>query len=93
MTMTVGKITFGPVTGNPLAGRRPLSGGGGELKYDRVVVDMKVSEMHACNCIGPQPGETKCPCQLRGEAEKGQRMVRDGVIINGVEYVLVPKPK
>ena len=92
MTMTVGKITFGPITGNPLAERRPLSSSGG-LSYDRVVVDMKVSEMHACNCIGPQPGEAKCPCQLRAESERGRRMVDEGVIINGVEYVLVPRRK
>jgi hypothetical protein len=46
---------------------------------------------HACNCIGPQPGETKCPCRLRGESRQGMQMIRDGVIINGVEYDLVPR--
>lgn len=23
--------------------------------------------MSACFCIGPQPGQTKCPCQIRAE--------------------------
>jgi hypothetical protein len=43
------------------------------------------------NCIGPQPGQTKCPCALQGEAEVGRKMVEDGVTINGKRYRLVPE--
>lgn len=28
------------------------------------------TEMHACNCIGPQNGDPVCPCQMRGYMER-----------------------
>ncbi|UMO75975.1 hypothetical protein [Planktothrix phage Pra-JY27] len=43
-----------------------------------------------CFCIGPQPGEVKCPCVLRAEVRAGQDMLRDGVMIQGKRYRLVP---
>lgn len=46
--------------------------------------------MQPCNCIGPQPGETKCPCMLRAELMKAQEMLEHGVIISGQKYRLVP---
>jgi hypothetical protein len=45
----------------------------------------------ACGCVGPQSGQTKCPCALRAESSQGNAMVRDGVTIDGVEYELVRK--
>lgn len=49
------------------------------------------ASIHACNCIGPQPGETKCPCALSAESERGRKMVQEGVTINGRRYKLVPE--
>lgn len=47
-------------------------------------------EANICGCIGPQPGETLCPCMLRAENEKAQRMLSEGVVIDGQLYRLVP---
>lgn len=47
----------------------------------------------SCFCSGPRPGETKCPCALRAESERGAAMIRDGVVIDGIEYELVRKRK
>lgn len=30
--------------------------------------------MKACFCIGPQPGQTLCPCRLRNESDKDRRI-------------------
>jgi len=90
--MDVGRITFGPRQSPEDAARlRQLS----EAYRHSAIVGLagRTSAVHACNCVGPQPGETKCPCRLRGEAEQGSKMVRDGVVINGVEYDLVPRRK
>jgi hypothetical protein len=43
-----------------------------------------------CNCLGPQPGQTKCPCQLLAEYKQGQTMIDQGVVIGGQKYKLVP---
>jgi len=51
--------------------------------------------MHACNCIGPQPGEKLCPCMLRGENERKRQMLHEGIVIDGQPYRLVlakPEP-
>ena len=48
---------------------------------------------HVCGCVGPQPGQSLCPCRLRAEADRGRQMVGDGVLINGVEYDLVPRTR
>jgi hypothetical protein len=82
--MQVGSITFGPkLDQTDRQYWRNLLGG-----YSTgVKADMSVQ---ACNCIGPQPGETKCPCALRGEAEMGRKMIAEGVVINGKRYNLVP---
>ena len=29
----------------------------------------------ACNCVGPQNGEPKCPCMMRGVIERAGRWV------------------
>lgn len=31
--------------------------------------------MHACNCIGPQNGEPKCPCKMRGMVQRDGRWI------------------
>lgn len=30
---------------------------------------------HACNCIGPQNGEPRCPCMMRGIIQRDGRWV------------------
>lgn len=52
-------------------------------------VGIKAADYRSCNCIGPQMGETKCPCALRGETEQGLKMIQNGVTINGKRYKLV----
>jgi hypothetical protein len=75
------KIVIGPVYSNVTPNR--YSGGVlGSGVYENAV---------ACNCMGPQPGQTKCPCKLRAEIELGRKMVEDGVTINGKRYRLVPE--
>lgn len=84
--MDVGRITFGPAaTTDAARDWRQMKALGLTSAADCTV--------HACNCIGPQPGQTKCPCRLRGESQQGARMVRDGIVIDGREYDLVPRRK
>jgi hypothetical protein len=78
--MKVGSIVFGP--SNLVPNRNSASG------YS---VGAQVSNATPCNCIGPQPGETKCPCALAGEAAMGRKMIDEGVTINGKRYRLVPE--
>jgi hypothetical protein len=33
------------------------------------------SDVRACNCIGPQRGEPRCPCQMRGVIERDGRWI------------------
>lgn len=81
--MKVGSIVFGPkLDQTDRQHWRNLLGG-----YS---ASAKAAQGQACNCIGPQPGETKCPCALRSEAEMGRKMVEEGVTINGKRYRLVP---
>lgn len=87
--MTVGSIVFGPAPSRPNSDVRPrgyaeVAGGGafGSGAYENAI---------ACNCMGPQPGQTRCPCKLRAEAELGRKMVDEGVTINGKRYRLVPE--
>lgn len=82
--MSIGSVVFGP------------SGSIYERDYWKKVaqgsctaVAGRASDMHACNCLGPQTGETKCPCALRSESEQGRRMIQDGVVVNGKRYRLV----
>lgn len=49
------------------------------------------TRLHACNCVGPKPGETLCPCRLRGEREREHRMLEEGITIAGRKYKLVPE--
>lgn len=44
-----------------------------------------------CNCMGPQPGETKCPCMLAAEMKQGFDMITNGITIGGKRYRLVPE--
>lgn len=83
--MTVGSIVFGPKV-SPTERRH----------WDNIInqtggsIGSSVPHATACNCIGPQPDETKCPCALAREVEMGRKMVDDGVTINGRRYKLVP---
>lgn len=43
-----------------------------------------------CFCIGPQGGERLCPCALREERRREAEMLRDGVVVAGRRYRLVP---
>jgi hypothetical protein len=80
--MSRNKIVIGPVESNVTPNR--YSGGVlGSGVYENAV---------ACNCIGPQPGQTKCPCKLRAEIELGRKMIEEGVYIDGRYYRLVPSP-
>lgn len=45
--------------------------------------------VHLCHCIGPQSGQTKCPCAVAAEMRMYERMIRDGVLIAGRRYRLV----
>ena len=47
------------------------------------------TSVRLCNCIGPQPGETKCPCQLSVELQRGYDMIKNGVMIASRKYKLV----
>jgi hypothetical protein len=80
----LGKIVFGP---NLAPDLRSASG----YRVQDLSMNIKQTDYRACNCIGPQPGQTKCPCALQGEAEVGRKMVEDGVTINGKRYRLVPE--
>ena len=87
--MNVGRITFGSQVSESDWARR--------LETDKLYRSFQFkhdavgTRANACNCIGPQAGESKCPCALRAESEQGRRMVREGVVINGVAYDLVPR--
>jgi hypothetical protein len=81
VSMTVGSVVFGPVSD-------PNTYQYWKNQLGSVTINAG-KFAHACNCIGAQPGETKCPCSLRGEAEQGRKMISDGVIINGKRYKLV----
>lgn len=91
MQHQVGRITFGPQLSPEDAARRAQEWQNFSRSLSALQLVNPTTSAHACNCMGPQPGETKCPCVLRGEAEKGRRMVEEGVVINGVEYDLVPR--
>ena len=82
--MKIGSIVFGPLPAKPNDGRRleQLYGAYGSGVYENSI---------ACNCIGPQPGQAKCPCKLRAESELGRKMVDEGVTVNGTRYRLVPE--
>jgi hypothetical protein len=82
--MKIGSIVFGPVPDKNSASGFSMGQAGLSSKGDQLM---------ACNCIGPQPGQTKCPCALRGEAQLGRQMVEDGVTINGKRYRLIPDPQ
>jgi len=82
--MKVGSIVFGPVPARPASIDH-------SLRSYQGVSGSKALDAHACNCIGPQPGQTKCPCALRSESELGRKMVDEGVTINGQRYRLVPE--
>jgi hypothetical protein len=79
--MQLRNITFGP-----LAVEKPA--------YDwrhAQSVSLGRTQAQACNCRGTQLGQSKCPCMLRAESERGAAMIRDGVTINGRRYRLIPE--
>ena len=77
--MTVGSIVFGPraVT--------PVPDWSNQIYQDSACLPAQV-----CNCIGPQCGQDKCPCALRAESEQGRHMIKEGIVIDGQKYRLVP---
>lgn len=91
--MQVGRITFGPQLSPEETIRQNRLRQEMWTASQTVSLQDRLNQPHACNCIGPQPGETKCPCRLRAESNQGRQMVRDGVVIDGVEYDLVPRRK
>lgn len=89
--MQVGRITFGPQLSPEERIRQDRHRQQMWASTQKLTLEDRLNQPRACNCIGPQPGETKCPCRLRAESNQGRHMVRDGVVIDGVEYDLVPK--
>lgn len=84
--MITGSVVFGPRTTE--AERKAWAEISRQLTQ---TTDGLSNQGRLCNCIGPQAGESKCPCALQAESEQGQRMIRDGVVINGRKYRLVPE--
>lgn len=39
---------------------------------------------HMCNCIGPQNGQPKCPCQMRGLIQRDGRWIQPEVDLGPV---------
>lgn len=37
--------------------------------------DMKNNDIWACECIGPQNGEPRCPCQMKNTAIRDSRYI------------------
>lgn len=77
-----GRVVFGPSPAQPMHDR-----------WSELVANMqRVGGVNAqpCNCRGPQPGQTKCPCALRVEMDRADQMLREGVTIAGKRYRLVP---
>lgn len=81
--MKVGSIVFGPKPTKETSGPGSYSLQGSTVNGDPLA--------QACNCIGPQPGQSKCPCALRRESEMGEKMIAEGVTVNGKRYRLVPE--
>lgn len=89
MSETVGRITFGPL-------QTPADAIDARIRQAKIMSSMMPKTfdyMAACGCVGPQPGEIKCPCVLRAEMQMGNQMIQVGIVINGIEYDLVPKQK
>lgn len=57
-----------------------------DAKIDREYVawhttqDPTFERVHACNCIGPQNGQPKCPCAMRNV------QVRDGRYVEIIDH-------
>ena len=84
--MTLGSITFGPTkTAAETALWRQ------QMAAMQTATGRADTSVQACNCLGPQAGETKCPCALRAELAKADQMLREGVVIFGRKYRLVPE--
>lgn len=84
----VGRITFGPIQTMEEARRNQYRA---TMLQNQTVTAASAFEGRMCNCMGPQFGETKCPCQLAAEMQKGSEMIQSGVTINGRKYRLVPE--
>jgi hypothetical protein len=82
--MKIGSIVFGP---NLVTDVGSASG----YQVDHRLNIQNGAQSKPCNCIGPQSGQTKCPCKLIAESEQGRLMIRDGVVINGQRYRLIPE--
>lgn len=40
---------------------------------------LDAAEGHMCNCVGPQPGQPKCPCQMRHLIQRDGRWIQPEV--------------
>ncbi len=80
--MNVGRINFGPfgTALDEMIWRRQA-----QISSQTITAN----PVQMCNCRGPEPGQTLCPCTLSVEFAKGAAMMRDGVTINGQRYRLV----
>lgn len=39
------------------------------------MMSLQGSRVRACNCVGPQNGQPRCPCQMQGVVERGGRWI------------------
>lgn len=81
-------VVLGPTQTFEEARSRRLQTLAAQIQANDRAVDLSLM---ACNCMGPQPGETKCPCALRAEMQQGLSMIQNGITIGGRRYKLVPQ--
>jgi hypothetical protein len=75
VTVDLGHITFGPtVTASEAERYADIQR---RMQFSQTVTAQEALLVQSCGCVGPQAGEKLCPCQLRAESAKGERMVRD----------------
>lgn len=53
--------------------------------WSRVVAAISSGEPHQCFCVGPDPGETKCPCELAAERVKQWQEAKLHELFPGIE--------
>jgi hypothetical protein len=41
-----------------------------KILYDGMLDPKPLPEVPMCNCVGPKPGSTKCPCTILAEADE-----------------------
>ena len=45
------------------------------MSWHSITPDQNARDTYACNCIGPQPGFPRCPCQMRGLIQRDGRWI------------------